>query len=29
VGHLGITNIDMPVSSDKVWTALQEKGAAE
>jgi aerobic carbon-monoxide dehydrogenase large subunit len=29
VAHLGITNIDMPVSSDKVWTALQEKGAAE
>ena len=29
VSHLGITNIDMPVSSDKVWTALQEKGAAE
>jgi aerobic carbon-monoxide dehydrogenase large subunit len=29
VGHLGITNIDMPVSSDKVWTALQDKGAAE
>src|SRR5216110_2394381 len=23
VGHLGIKNIDMPVTSDKVWTALQ------
>jgi carbon-monoxide dehydrogenase large subunit len=29
VGHLGITNIDMPLSSDKVWAALHEKGAAE
>jgi carbon-monoxide dehydrogenase large subunit len=29
VAHLGITNIDMPVTSDKVWTALQAKGAAE
>ena len=29
VAHLGITNIDMPVTSDKIWTALQEKGAAE
>ncbi|HEV8648259.1 MAG TPA: aerobic carbon-monoxide dehydrogenase large subunit [Actinomycetes bacterium] len=23
---LGITNIDMPVTSDKVWTAMHEKG---
>jgi aerobic carbon-monoxide dehydrogenase large subunit len=29
VAHLGITNIDMPVTSDKVWAALKEKGAAE
>ena len=29
VGHLGIRNIDMPVTSDKVWAALKEKGAAE
>ena len=29
VAHLGITNIDMPVTSDKIWTALKEKGAAE
>jgi carbon-monoxide dehydrogenase large subunit len=25
---LGITNIDMPVTSDKVWTAMHEKGSA-
>src|SRR5439155_10568652 len=24
VAHLGITNIDMPVTSDKVWAALHE-----
>jgi carbon-monoxide dehydrogenase large subunit len=29
VAHLGITNIDMPLTSDKIWTALKEKGAAE
>ncbi len=29
VGHLGITNIDMPVTSDKVWEALNAVGAAE
>src|SRR2546423_1433601 len=29
VGHLGIRNIDMPVTSDKVWAALNEKGAAQ
>jgi aerobic carbon-monoxide dehydrogenase large subunit len=29
VAHLGITNIDMPVTSDKVWAALQKAGAAE
>jgi carbon-monoxide dehydrogenase large subunit len=29
VAHLGITNIDMPVTSDKVWAALNEVGAAE
>src|SRR5438094_6528923 len=29
VAHLGITNIDMPVTSDKVWEALNKAGAAE
>jgi carbon-monoxide dehydrogenase large subunit len=29
VGHLGIRNIDMPVTSDKVWAALNDVGAAE
>ena len=29
VGHLGIKNIDMPVTSDKVWAALKAAGAAE
>ena len=29
VGHLGIKNIDMPVTSDKIWAALNEAGAAE
>jgi aerobic carbon-monoxide dehydrogenase large subunit len=29
VGHLGIKNIDMPVTSDKVWMALKKVGAAE
>jgi carbon-monoxide dehydrogenase large subunit len=29
VGHLGIKNIDMPVTSDKVWEALSKVGAAE
>ena len=29
VGHLGIKNIDMPVTSDKVWEALNRVGAAE
>ena len=29
VAHLGIKNIDMPVTSDKIWTALKEVGAAE
>ncbi len=28
VSHLGIRNIDMPVTSDRVWAALNEKGAA-
>jgi len=25
----GITNIDMPVTSDKVWAALRSKGVTE
>src|SRR3989440_1463582 len=29
VGHLGITNIDMPVTSDKVWEALNKVGVTE
>src|SRR5438105_1691529 len=29
VGHLGIRHIDMPVTSDKVWEALNKAGAAE
>src|SRR2546426_2400684 len=29
VGHLGIKNIDMPLTSDKIWTALRTAGAAE
>src|SRR5579864_3325768 len=29
VAHLGIKNIDMPVTSDKIWTALKQAGAAE
>ena len=29
VAHLGIKNIDMPVTSDKIWSALHEVGAAE
>jgi carbon-monoxide dehydrogenase large subunit len=29
VAHLGIKNIDMPVTSDKVWAALKAAGAAE
>jgi len=29
LGHLGIKNIDMPVTSDKIWTALKAAGAAE
>jgi carbon-monoxide dehydrogenase large subunit len=27
--HAGVRNIDMPVTSDKVWKALQEAGLAE
>ena len=29
LSHLGITNIDMPVTSDKVWAALRSKGVTE
>ena len=29
VAHLGIENIDMPVTSDKVWAALRSKGVTE
>ncbi len=27
VSHLGVTNIDMPVTSAKVWEAIQGAGA--
>jgi carbon-monoxide dehydrogenase large subunit len=29
LAHAGIRNIDMPVTSDKVWQALAEAGLAE
>jgi carbon-monoxide dehydrogenase large subunit len=29
VAHLGIKNIDMPVTSDKIWKALAEAGEAQ
>ena len=29
VAHLGIENIEMPVTSDKVWAALRSKGVTE
>ena len=29
LAHLGIENIDMPVTSDKVWAALRSKGVTE
>ncbi len=29
LSHLGITNIDMPITSDKVWAALRSKGVTE
>ncbi|HEX2293507.1 MAG TPA: aerobic carbon-monoxide dehydrogenase large subunit [Gaiellaceae bacterium] len=29
LAHAGVRNIDMPLTSDKVWTALQEAGLAE
>ncbi|HEX9316735.1 MAG TPA: aerobic carbon-monoxide dehydrogenase large subunit [Actinomycetota bacterium] len=29
LAHAGVRNIDMPVTSDKVWQALQEAGLAE
>jgi carbon-monoxide dehydrogenase large subunit len=29
LAHVGVRNIDMPLSSDKVWQALSEVGLAE
>jgi carbon-monoxide dehydrogenase large subunit len=29
LAHAGVRNLDMPVTSDKVWTALNEVGLAE
>jgi len=29
VAHLGVRNIDMPLTSDRIWAGLQEHGAAE
>ena len=29
LAHVGVRNIDMPVTSDKVWHALHEAGLAE
>jgi carbon-monoxide dehydrogenase large subunit len=29
LAHAGVRNIDMPLTSDKVWTALNEAGLAE
>ena len=29
LAHLGIRNIDMPVTSDKVWAALRSVGVTE
>jgi carbon-monoxide dehydrogenase large subunit len=26
LSHLGITNIDMPVSADRVWAAMKDAG---
>jgi carbon-monoxide dehydrogenase large subunit len=29
LAHAGVRNIDMPLTSDKVWEALNEAGLAE
>jgi carbon-monoxide dehydrogenase large subunit len=29
LSHAGVRNIDMPLSPDKVWLALDEAGLAE
>jgi carbon-monoxide dehydrogenase large subunit len=29
LSHLGVTHIDIPITPEKVWTILKEKGAAE
>jgi carbon-monoxide dehydrogenase large subunit len=27
--HLGVRHLDIPITSDKVWAVLNEKGVAE
>jgi carbon-monoxide dehydrogenase large subunit len=27
--HLGVTHIDIPITPEKVWRVLKEKGVAE
>jgi len=27
--HLGVTHVDIPITPEKVWLLLKEKGAAE
>ena len=29
LSHLGVTHIDIPITPEKVWRILKEKGAAE
>ena len=29
LAHVGVRNLEMPVTSDKVWKALKEAGLAE
>ncbi len=29
LAHAGVRNVDMPMTSDKVWAALNEAGLAE
>ncbi len=28
LAHLGVTNIDIPITAPKVWAVLKEKGVA-
>jgi carbon-monoxide dehydrogenase large subunit len=29
LAHLGVRNIDIPITPEKVWKVLREKGVAE